>query len=70
MWCIMYQPPGSLWRAVHEITPTLYLCSGTAVANKQVILDKNIKCIVNATIDLPNRSWNEEIVVVRGTFKS
>nr|CAB3240179.1 dual specificity protein phosphatase 14-like [Phallusia mammillata] len=55
----------SLWRSIHEITPTLYLSSGTAVSNKQAVLDKKINCIINATIDLPNRSWNSSIEVIR-----
>lgn len=53
-----------MWRTIHQITPTLFLSSGTAVSNKQEVLDKKIKLIINATIDLPNRTWNNQIDVV------
>ena len=53
-----------MWQTIHQITPTLFLSSGTAVANKQAVLDKKIKLIVNATLDLPNRSWNNQVDVV------
>ena len=53
-----------MWHSIHEITPNLYLSGGTAVANKQAVLDKKIKLIINATIDLPNRTWNNEVEVV------
>ena len=53
-----------MWQTIHQITPTLFLSSGTAVANKNAVLDKKIKLIINATLDLPNRSWNNQIDVV------
>ncbi|XP_076799933.1 dual specificity protein phosphatase 14-like [Clavelina lepadiformis] len=54
-----------MWNTIHEITPNLYLCSGTAVTNKEAVLSRNISLIINATLDLPNRSWNTRIDVVR-----
>ena len=53
-----------MWQTIHQITPTLFLSSGTAVANKTAVLDKKIKLIINATLDLPNRSWSNQIDVV------
>ncbi|NP_001280086.1 dual specificity protein phosphatase 14 isoform X1 [Callorhinchus milii] len=44
---------------IAQITPCLYLSSGNAASNRNLVLSKGITCIINATMEIPNPTWPE-----------
>ncbi|XP_068102645.1 dual specificity protein phosphatase 14 isoform X2 [Hyperolius riggenbachi] len=43
--------------SIAQISPCLYLSSGNAAGSRQVIYARNVTCIVNATLEIPNSNW-------------
>ncbi|CAM4303464.1 unnamed protein product [Caretta caretta] len=57
------RPPGAgavpALGGIAQISPCLYLCSGNAAANRQLVRARAVTCVVNATMELPNANWPE-----------
>ncbi|XP_041054390.1 dual specificity protein phosphatase 14 [Cetorhinus maximus] len=50
---------GGVLGGIAQITPCLYLSSGNAATNRNLVLSKGITCIINATMEIPNANWPE-----------
>ncbi|KAH1171879.1 dual specificity protein phosphatase 14-like [Mauremys mutica] len=50
-------PPASALGGIAQISPCLYLCSGNAAANRQLVAARAVTCVVNATLEIPNANW-------------
>ncbi|KAM4611235.1 dual specificity protein phosphatase 14-like [Discoglossus pictus] len=42
---------------IAQISPCLYLSSGNAAGSRQLVYARNVTCIVNATLEIPNSNW-------------
>lgn len=43
--------------SIAQISPCLYLSSGNAAGSRQLVYARNVTCIVNATLEIPNSNW-------------